>query len=110
MTSVFDASAVDLALAPLPEEKCAQGPVRTGLDLLAHTEVFEVGIWEHEAGVSTDVEVDEVFVVLSGRGRILLEDGTELPLAPGTVGILDAGERTTWEITEPLRKVWIVER
>lgn len=110
MTAVFDASATPVVLTALPDDKCPQGPVHTGLDLLAHTEVFEVGVWEHEAGASTDVEVDEVFVVLSGRGRILLADGTELPLAPGTVGILDAGERTTWEITETLRKVWIVER
>lgn len=110
MTAVFDAASAPVTLAPLPAEKCPQGQVRAGVDLLAHTEVFEVGVWEHEAGVSTDVEVDEVFVVLSGRGRILLEDGTELPLAPGTVGVLDAGERTTWEIDEPLRKVWLVER
>lgn len=110
MTAVFDAASTRLTLTTLPAEKCPQGQVRTAVDLLAHTEVFEVGVWEHEVGVSTDVEVDEVFVVLSGRGRIVLEDGTELPLAPGTVGVLDAGERTTWEITEPLRKVWIVER
>jgi len=110
MTAVFDAASAPVTLAPLSDDKCPQGRVSAGLDLLAHTEVFEVGIWQHEVGVSTDVEVDEVFVVLSGRGRILLEDGTELPLAPGTVGVLDAGERTTWEITEPLRKVWVVER
>lgn len=110
MPAVFDASSWPLNSTPLPESKSPDGPISTGVDLLAHTDVFEVGVWEHEAGRSTDVEVDEVFVVLAGRGRILLEDGQVLSLAPGTVGILEAGTRTTWEIDEPLRKVWIVER
>ncbi len=110
MPAVFDASSTPLELKVLPSAKSPDGPIATGVDILAHTDVFEVGVWEHEAGRSTDVEVDEVFVVLSGRGRIILDDGAVLPLAPGTVGILEAGARTTWEIDEPLRKVWIVER
>jgi len=48
-----------------------------------------------------------VFVVLSGRGRICLQDGSLLELGPGTVGRLLAGEQTRWEIDEPLRKVWV---
>ena len=57
----------------------------------------------HPVGVSTDVEVDEVFVVLEGRGRVLLKDGRVLELFPGVVGTLIAGEETTsaW-------KIWIV--
>lgn len=64
------------------------------------------GVWEHSAGVSTDIEQDEVFVVVAGRGRIRLDDGSVLELQPGTVGVLRAGEHTRWEIDEPLRKVW----
>lgn len=66
-----------------------------------------IGVWEHSIGVSTDTENDEVFVVLSGRGRIRMQDGAILELAPGTVGRLFAGEQTRWEIDEPLRKVWV---
>lgn len=110
LDSVFDAASVDVALKALPPDQCPDGIVRTGSHVLARTDAYEVGVWVHEAGRSTDVETDEVFVVISGRGRVLLEDGTELALAPGTVGVLYAGTRTTWEIDEPLRKVWIVER
>lgn len=68
---------------------------------------MEVGVWEHSVGVSTDIEVEEVFVVISGRGSVTCSEGGSIQLAPGTVGILPAGAQTTWTITEPLRKVWV---
>ena len=110
MDSAFDAHAIGIALEPLPVDQCPDGPVSTGLAVLARTDAYEVGVWEHTAGRSTDIETDEVFVVISGSGRVLLENGDVLELAPGTVGVLYAGTRTTWVIDEPLRKVWIVER
>ncbi|MFT4010137.1 MAG: cupin domain-containing protein [Nocardioidaceae bacterium] len=70
----------------------------------------QYGVWEHLPGTSTDVEADEVFVVLTGRGTVRFESGEVLDLAPGVVARLHAGERTTWEITEPLRKVYAVTR
>lgn len=110
MTMVFDASATTLDFSPLDAEQCPDGPLSTGVASLARTEAVEVGVWEHPVGRSTDIEVDEVFVVLSGRGRVVLADGTTLDLGPGTVGVLEAGTATTWIVTEPLRKVWIVPR
>ena len=61
-------------------------------------------------GVSTDVEAEEIFVILSGRGRIILKDGTVLQLFPGAVGRLKAGEETRWEIDEQLKKVYVVAK
>jgi uncharacterized cupin superfamily protein len=58
-------------------------------------------------GTSTATEIAEVFVVIAGRGRITDSEGAIIELAPGVVGVLPAGARTTWEITEPIRKVWI---
>ena len=110
LASVFDAAAVEVPMKALPTDKCQDGGVSAGSSVLARTDAYEVGVWVHEAGRSTDVETDEVFVVISGRGRVILDDGTVLTLAPGSVGVLYAGTRTTWEIDEPLRKVWIVER
>ena len=34
--------------------------------------------------------------------------GNVIDLAPGVVGVLHPSDETTWVITEPLRKVWIV--
>ena len=67
-----------------------------------------VGIWQHSTGVSTDVEADEIFVVLSGRATVEVADGPTLELAPGDVGLLPAGARTTWTVHETLRKVYVV--
>jgi uncharacterized cupin superfamily protein len=67
---------------------------------------LSAGIWEHTAGVSTDVEVDEVFVVLAGRATIEVEGGPTLEVGPGDLGVLEAGARTRWVVHEDLRKVF----
>ena len=67
----------------------------------------EVGTWEMAPGTDHDTEVDEVFVVLTGRGTVTFEDGEVVELAPGTAVRLRAGERTTWVVTETLRKVYV---
>ena len=67
------------------------------------------GVWEHGVGASTDVEVDEVFVVVSGRATIEVEGGPTIEVGPGAVGVLEAGARTTWRVHETLRKVFHVE-
>jgi uncharacterized cupin superfamily protein len=66
-----------------------------------------VGLWEMAPGVDHDTEADEVFIVLSGRGRIDFEDGSTVDLAPGVCVRLYAGDRTTWTVTESLRKVYV---
>lgn len=107
MNHTFDATGIALDWTDLPDDQCPDGPLRTGVARLASTTVGEVGVWEHPVGTSTDVEQDEVFVVLSGSGRVELPDGSTMTLRPGTVGVLAAGTPTTWIIDEPLRKVWL---
>jgi uncharacterized protein len=67
----------------------------------------EVGVWEHTPGMSRDVEVDEVFLVLSGRGSVVFDGGETVDLVAGRLVRLQAGERTTWTVHEPLRKVYV---
>jgi uncharacterized cupin superfamily protein len=54
-----------------------------------------------------DVETDEVFLVLDGRGTVEFEDGEVIFLESGAVVRLHAGDRTIWTIYEPLRKLYI---
>ncbi len=65
------------------------------------------GLWEHTVGVSSDIEADEVFVVLSGRAQIRVDAGPTLDVGPGDVVALEAGARTIWVVTETLRKFWV---
>lgn len=105
---VVHALAATLADAPLdPDQVVAGNPQVSALEILDDGTVA-VGVWQHTAGVSTDVEADEVFVVLSGRATIEVTDGPTLEVGPGDVGILEAGAVTRWTVHEDLRKVYVV--
>ena len=83
-----------------------QPVVRT--DVFGEVAGAEVGVWEITAGVVTDVETDEVFVVLSGAGEVVfLASGERVDLRPGSMVRLHAGERTEWRVTETIRKVYV---
>ena len=57
-------------------------------------------------GTVTDVEQDELFVVLEGRATIEIDGGPTLEVGPGDVCVLERGARTTWTVHEALRKVF----
>jgi len=107
MIRSFDATGIVLEHSPLDAARQISGDVTTGVAPVATEGDMEIGVWEHSVGTSRDTEVEEVFVVIHGKGIVTCEDGGEIQLAPGVVGLLPAGARTTWTITEPLRKVWI---
>ena len=58
-------------------------------------------------GVAALTEVDEVFIVLKGRAILRRDDGSETELVAGSVGRLEDGEETEWEVHETLRKIYI---
>lgn len=102
--------ALDARLAPSPlspSDVLTGEPAAAAVDLWSAGGI-DIGLWELTAGTVTDVEVDEVFVVLAGRGQVRFDDGEVVDLAPGAVVRLRAGEHTTWTITETLRKVYVV--
>jgi uncharacterized cupin superfamily protein len=67
----------------------------------------EVGLWEIDPGTAHDVEVDEVFVVVSGRATVSVVGWPDVVVGPGDVVRLRAGTATTWTVTERLRKVYV---
>lgn len=64
------------------------------------------GIWEITPGTMTDVEHDEIFVVMSGRATVDVDGGATIELVPGSVCLLAKGAKTTWIVHETLRKVY----
>ncbi|WP_293762622.1 cupin domain-containing protein [uncultured Aquitalea sp.] len=104
------ATTAELDYQPVPAEKTIQGPARVGVAELAALGDVAIGVWEMSPSVTTDVEVDECFVVLAGAGTVAFDDGTpSLTLAPGVVGFLKAGTATTWSISQTLRKIYIAK-
>jgi len=98
----------DLDEAPLDPAQVVSGSPEVRVLEIHDADDVAVGIWQHSVGVSTDVEVDEVFVVLSGRATIEVEGGPTLEVGPGDVGTYPPGTRTTWTVHETLRKVYVV--
>ncbi|MBW9095695.1 cupin domain-containing protein [Microbacterium jejuense] len=100
-----DAGGLAIPLQPLPAEQVVSGSPSAGFVELTTT----VGVWEHTPGTSTDVEADEVFVVLSGSATLAFTDPALSPveLRAGSVVQLTAGMRTVWTVHETLRKVYI---
>jgi uncharacterized cupin superfamily protein len=82
----------------------------TASKVLWEGDLTEIGVWEAGPGSDIDVEADEVFLVLSGTGTLTFHDGSHIELNPGSLVRLHAGDRTTWEVTERLRKLYITPR
>lgn len=104
----IDLTTVGVPTEPVVAERSVVGHPRDGATELTVFEGCEIGVWEMTPGTATDVEVDEVFVVISGAATVTFDDGTSVELRPGSLCRLRAGQRTRWEVTATLRKMYIV--
>ncbi|OKH64289.1 cupin domain-containing protein [Mycolicibacterium goodii] len=106
--SAVDSTAVELEHQPVPADQSVSGAPQTAALALDEFDGLEIGVWEMTPGVMSDVEADEVFVVVAGSGSVEFADGSPtLHLGPGTVCRLKAGTSTVWTVTETLRKVYL---
>jgi uncharacterized cupin superfamily protein len=94
-------------LAEPIEPDGVSAPLATSSTTLTPAAASEIGLWEAGPGTDTDIEIDEVFLVLAGAGTVTFEEGSSLALRPGVVVRLVAGDRTTWTITDRLRKLYL---
>ena len=102
-----NASELTLLHSPVPGERALKGAPTAGAVALGEFAGLEVGVWELTPGTVTDVETDELFVVLSGAATVEFVDEERLVhLGPGSVLRLEEGQRTVWTVTETLRKVY----
>jgi len=104
------AQAVSLSHEPVAHEQIVAGQPTTGSAALGAIGEAEYGVWEMTPGAMSDVEEDELFIVIAGSGTVAFDSGETLELAPGTVGRLEAGMRTVWTVISPVRKIWVAGR
>jgi uncharacterized cupin superfamily protein len=106
--SAVTAATIDIATEPVPAGQSVSGQPRTGVLALTEFGGLEVGVWEMTPGAMSDVEADELFVVLSGSATVEFGDDTPpLQLRAGDVVRLAAGTETVWTVTQTLRKVYL---
>ena len=106
--SSISAATLDLEMQPVLPDQTVSGEPGTGAHTLIEFAGVEVGVWEMTPGVMTDVEADEVFVVLSGSATVEFGDGSPtISIGPGDVVRLAAGTETVWTVTETLRKIYL---
>lgn len=85
-------------------------PTTTATAELGSIAGVDYGLWEMSAGAMRDIEGDEVFLVISGTGRIEFDEPLRdsIELVPGSLVRLEAGMKTRWYVTgSPLRKLFI---
>jgi uncharacterized protein len=109
--SSFATAAADVTLydEPLDESQIVSGNPIVSHRLLSESSDGRIqrGVWQITAGVVTDIEADEMFVVVSGSASIeLLTAGRTIDVGPGDVCVFTEGERTRWTVHETLRKVY----
>ena len=105
------AGATDMALAPAGQRAGAD----SGDPQVSSASVFKqgnthVGVWEcTPGGWPIENRADaETAVILSGRGVITDADGTKRELSAGSVITLPVGWTGRWDITETVRKVFVI--
>lgn len=98
----------DLEPEPLDPDSILDGTPETTGVVLFESEDGRVtrGLWQCTPGRVTDVEADEMFVVVSGRATIEFETGASIDVGPGDVCVLEEGARTVWTVHETLRKAY----
>lgn len=109
----LDVASIQLDHTPVTDAQDGGGAPTTGAQPLGRLADTELGVWELSAGTMYDVEANEVFVVTAGSGLLIIEPLSGLPeqrieLFPGVVVQLSDGMRTTWIITEALRKFYVL--
>jgi uncharacterized cupin superfamily protein len=110
---LLEAATIALTHEPLPASQVVAGSPTTATLVLDERDGREIGVWEIMPGTASDFEVDEVFVVLSGRARVeftAVAEGAVPPpieISAGSVVRLADGMQTTWTIHETLRKLYV---
>lgn len=106
------ANVLNAAIEHVPYQRAQvrEGAPTSGWLPMVELNGTEIGVWEMTPGEATDTECDEVFCILSGRGRIDFIDpvAASIELRPGVLVRLQAGWQTSWTVTETVRKIAVV--
>ncbi|WP_436700679.1 cupin domain-containing protein [Nocardioides sp. BYT-33-1] len=107
-------AAMDEGLLGPPSAVVLDGeiPVRSSVPFTSEDGRVLSGVWEADPGVSRWEFLDrgEVIFVLAGRMVVTPDEGEPLVLTTGMAAVFPIGWVGTWEITEQIRKFFVVYR
>jgi len=109
-TFMADALALAIPTEHVPANQATDGSPETGFVPLTENDGREIGVWVMTPGAMTDVETDEISIIIGGTGvvhRSVNGVRVEQPLIAGTVLQLHSGEETLWVVTQTIRKVYV---
>jgi len=105
-----DAASLTLPATPVDPLHVVLGTPATGSVVLGDWGGKELGVWQMTPGQMTDIEADELCIILSGAGyvrRLINGEVVDQPLLPGAVFALVDGEETLWVVSKTVRKVYL---
>ncbi len=100
-----------MELSPVgPRQGADRGDPQVSAKVIFQDDSIQVGVWECTPGgwPIVDRGDTEVATIVSGKGTITDVDGTEQVLGPGSVVTLPKGWSGRWDLTENLRKVYVL--
>jgi uncharacterized cupin superfamily protein len=79
--------------------------------MLHSDDAVQVGLWRPGVTANTIIEVNlqsrETLLVLSGCGRLQVNDDVPYDLRPGNIVTLQRGARTRWVVDDAFSELWI---
>jgi uncharacterized cupin superfamily protein len=106
---VRDANAVALP-APTPRLPATSGAPAEASIVLHRDEHLEIGIWECSPGTFPGARIgyNELMVFVAGSGTLTTEAGDARPIEAGVVYPSLDGWKAEWNVTETVRKVYVI--
>jgi uncharacterized cupin superfamily protein len=106
---VRDALEVELP-EPTARPSVISGSPAESAVVLHKDEHLEIGIWECTPGVFPGARIgyNELMVFVKGAGTITPDGGEPVEIGPGTVYPTLDGWTSQWNVTETVRKVYVI--
>ena len=110
-TTPFLAAAADARLedwGPLAEAT-GEAMTTSGTTIWSGEGDQEAGVWECTPGPSRwKLETSEFVHILAGRMTVTPDGGEPTEIGPGDTAVFPVGWAGTWQIHEPIRKVYVL--
>jgi uncharacterized cupin superfamily protein len=106
---ISDAASASLESSGLLKEATAHEMMTSSLTLWEDGKGAEAGIWQCTAGPSRwSLETQEFVHIVTGHMTVTRDGEEPVAIGPGDTVVFERGWQGTWDITETLRKIYVI--